>query len=135
MNVFISYAHSDETLARKLAEALRAKGIDAWDDRHILPGDNWASVVSEALQKSDAMVVLLRPEGLRFGNQQFDIDYALGKSAYRGRLIPALVEPESAFSEVPIPWFLRTLKMVQLHEPAHEQEGIEQITEALRMAA
>jgi len=64
MQIYLSYAQSDEKLADQLAKGLVQQGFSVWDDHEILPGDNWGSKVGEALQKSDAMVVLMTPSSL-----------------------------------------------------------------------
>jgi hypothetical protein len=66
MNVFISHASADTDWARKLAEALKRAGLDAWDpSANITPGENWSLEVGKALEKAGAMVVLLSPAARR----------------------------------------------------------------------
>ena len=66
MKVFISHAHTDEPLVNKVAAVLKDAGLEVWDDtREIMPGDNWAHKVAQALQESEAMVILLTPDALR----------------------------------------------------------------------
>jgi hypothetical protein len=49
MKVFISDAHTDAPLVKKVAAGLKEAGLEVWDDtREIMPGDNWADKV-EAL--------------------------------------------------------------------------------------
>jgi hypothetical protein len=61
VKLFISYAHKDEDFRQELNTHLklmqRQKLIDAWHDRQILPGQEWAGEIDEALQ--DARVILL----------------------------------------------------------------------------
>lgn len=132
MNIFISHAQADEALARKLADALRENGHEVWDNRQLLPGESWAGKTAEALQNSDAMVVLLTPEGLQSANVQLEIGYALGKSEYEGRLVPVVVERGEMVAARNIPWVLQRLQVVHLHEL--NPEGIAQIVQALRNA-
>ncbi|MFQ5639797.1 MAG: toll/interleukin-1 receptor domain-containing protein [bacterium] len=135
MKVFISYTQSDEKLARKVAASLEQAGLDVWDDREILPGDNWADKIAQALRESDAMVVLLTPEALRSSWVSRDIEYALGEKGYSKRLIPVLVGPPKKISKENIPWILRHLQLIMLAEPDKEEEGIRQIAQALLDAA
>ena len=72
MKVFISYAPVDAELARRVADVLKAAGFQVWDNSQVLPGDNWGAKLAEALQDSEAMVVLLTPNSLRSPNIQFE---------------------------------------------------------------
>lgn len=61
MKVFISHTQQDDAIARKIADALQKDSLDVWDNRYLMPGDNWAGKVSQALEESNAMVVLVTP--------------------------------------------------------------------------
>ena len=136
MKVFLSHTHKDSFLAKKIASALVASGLDVWNaETEILPGDNWAEKISNALKESDAMVVLLTPESLESRIVQREIEYALGDKSYNKRLIPVLVGSEENVSVESIPWILRRLNMIRLSKPEQTEEGINQITEALKLAA
>lgn len=134
MKVFISHAHENKALAQKLAKALKRAGWDVWDDEQILPGDNWAEKIGQALEESQAMVVLLTGAGLS-SNVRWEIEYALGKKSLKNRLIPVLVGSEVNISNQNFPWILNHLKMIKLPESGREEDGIRQITEALQAAA
>src|SRR5947209_19719904 len=111
MPVFISYAETDEPVAKKVAAGLEKEGLKVWyDRREILPGQNWAESVSKALKESRAMVVLLTPASLRSTFVRREIDYALGDQTFSHRLIPVIVSEE--LPEREIPWILQSLKTV-----------------------
>lgn len=137
MKVFISYPRANMALAKKIVGELDQAGIDVWfDEREILPGDNWAGKIAEALDESDAMVVLLTPDAVqRRGHVQSELNFALGNKAFSGRLIPVLVGSPEEFPEDSIPWILRRLQMISLPEHGHEEEGIRRITQALKEVA
>ena len=136
MKVFISHAHTDEPLVKKVATVLEDAGLEVWDDtREIMPGDNWADKVAQALQDSDAMVILLTPDALRSRWVRRDIEYALGEQSYRKRVIPVLVGDPQEFPREDVPWILRHLQMIKLAEHSREEEGIRQIAQALLEAA
>ncbi len=137
MNVFISYSHKDEALARKVGKALQVAGLDVWDaELEILPGDNWAEKIAKALKESDAMVVLLTPEALSSSAVRREIDYALSRKAFSGRLIPVLVGAEEEILEDQVPWILRHLNLIKLPvSGSDEDEGIRKIAEALQTVA
>jgi hypothetical protein len=132
MKVFISHSHSDEKLARKVATILTDSGLEVWDDRReIMPGDNWAAKVAQALEESDAMVVLLTPDALRSSWVRREIEYALGEKGYSNRLIPVLVGPQEKLLEADLPWILQRLPGVKLDELDSEEEGLRQIAQAI----
>ena len=131
MKVFLSYAHENEALARRIADVLREAGLDVWDRRDILPGDNWAEKVSHALNESQAMVVLITPESLRSEWVRREIEYALGNKRYSERLLPVFVGPRENIPPDEIPWILERLQAIELTTPEEEEEGIRQIAEAL----
>src|SRR5438034_4085576 len=92
MKVFISHSLKDLGLARTIAKGLNKEGLDVWlAENEILPGDNWAERVSNALKECDAMVALLTPDALDNANVQWEMGFALGNKAYRQRLIPILL--------------------------------------------
>ena len=112
MKVFISHAYSDEQLAQKVAAILQEAGLEVWDAmREILPGDNWAQHVSNALQESEAMVVLLTPDAVRSEwvrrEMRWNIEYALGEIRFRSRLIPVVAGDPDILNTESVPWILR----------------------------
>ena len=136
MKVFISHAHSDETLVKKMVAILEEAGLEVWDDtREILPGDNWAEQVAQALKESEAMVVVLTPEATRSRWVRREIEYALGEKRYSKRLIPVLIGNPADFPQEDIPWILWRLQMIKLAEYDKEEEGIRQIAQTLLEAA
>ncbi len=136
MKVFLSYAYKDEFLAKRITSALIKNGLDVWNaEAEILPGDNFAEKISDALKDSDAMVALISPESLKSKNVQWEIEYALGNKSYSNRVIPVLVGSEESLSSESIPWILRRLQMIRVAKPEQADEEINQITEALKLAA
>lgn len=118
MKVFLSYSHKDGELATQIAEELKKFEFDVWSaETEILPGDNWAEKVSDALKDSDAMVVLLTPESLASKVVQREIQYALGDNSYNHRLIPVVVGSEESVPEKSIPWILKKLKTIRMSKP------------------
>lgn len=110
MKVFISHGHQDRDLASFLRHELAKDGFDAFQaEDEVLPGDNWALKAGQALEDSDAMVVLVSPDSVRSRRVRREIDFALGSSKYAGRVIPVVVEPTED-----MPWFLRKLTPVKV---------------------
>ena len=136
MKVFISHAYTDEPFVRKVAAGLEKVGLEVWDaTREILPGDNWAAKVARALEESEAMVVLFTPDALRSNWVSWEIQYALGEQSYRNRLISVIVGDPEELPKEDIPWILRRLQMIDMSEYDEEEEGINQIAQAILEAA
>ncbi|MFL6748496.1 MAG: toll/interleukin-1 receptor domain-containing protein [Sphingomicrobium sp.] len=56
--VFLSYDHDDAARARTIALALEEAGHSVWWDLHVRGGAQYSKVIEEALDASDAVVVL-----------------------------------------------------------------------------
>ncbi|MBD0377559.1 MAG: toll/interleukin-1 receptor domain-containing protein [Flavisolibacter sp.] len=136
MKVFISHANKDAALARKIATILKQDGLNVWNEEdEIMPGDNWAEKTSQALNESEAMVVLLTPEALESKNVLREIDYALSEEPYSHRLISVIVGNLEKLPEEKVPWILKRLDMITLPEEGRNEEDIKQIAEALKAKA
>ncbi len=136
MQIFISHSHNDEMFARKVASFLEDQGLDVWEaSNEILPGDNWAAKISQGLQESNAMVVLLTPESLKSVLVQREVEYALGSIEYRKRLIPVLIDPDKTIAEDDIPWILKRLNIIDLTEHETEEDGIRRIADTLQASS
>jgi len=103
MSVFISHALEDQEWARELMSRLSESGIEVWDPAsQVFPGDNWALKIGQALEKSNAMVVLLSPAAAKSEPVQRDVQYALGSKRFKNRLIPVMIKSTTRF-----PWILK----------------------------
>jgi hypothetical protein len=60
--VFISYVREDSAAVDRIAEALRAQGINAWLDRtHITPGERWQLAISDAIRSGTYFIACFSP--------------------------------------------------------------------------
>ena len=108
MKIFLSYAHADALIAHSLGQALTSEGFEVWDAANeLLPGGNLHLKVGRALERSQAMVVLLSPDAIKSPSVLGEVDYALTSLKFRERLIPVLVRPT-----VNIPWILERLQFI-----------------------
>jgi TIR domain len=136
MKVFLSYAQTDKTLAKRIAAGLKKEGFDVWEaSSEILPGDNWADKTAKALRESQAMIVLLTPNALASENMLHEIGYAISNKSYKGRLIPVLVGSPGSVPENQIPWILQRLQTVRLPKRGKQEDGIKRIARKLLEAA
>lgn len=110
VKVFLSYSHEESEIAKALATSLARAGLELWDPAEALfPGDNWALRIGQALQESDAMVVLISPASMRSESVRQEIEYALGSARYKGRLLPVIVKPAKD-----MPWILKRFPAVRI---------------------
>jgi hypothetical protein len=77
--VFIAYAHEDAEQAGNIFDALQDQGVDAWmDERKILPGQNWARALRNALETADFVVCCFSHNSIhKRGGFQAEMRYAL----------------------------------------------------------
>ena len=133
MKVFLSHSHADSPLAAKVTAALRTRGLDVWDaDVQLLPGDNWAAETAQALEQSQAMVVLLTPRAVHSRHVMRDIGCALGAKSYNNRLIPVVVGDRSEFPEREVPWIVRRLPWLRLTDAGGGDADVGRIASAIR---
>ncbi len=107
--VFLSYANADLAVARQVAAQLENTGHQVWFAEDDVTGKNFALEAGKALDKSDAMVVLISPESMKSSWVRREIDFAMSTPKYRGRLIPVIVKPTPD-----IPWILERFPNVRL---------------------
>jgi len=107
-SVYISTAASDASLARELAERLEAVGIHAGNPMiDALPGENVSAELGRALNRADAVIVLVSPDAMKSPGVRHDIQFALGQERFQNRLIPVLAKQTPSDT---IPWILHTLQ-------------------------
>jgi len=133
MKVFITHSHGNRPLVRQVVKTLKQAGLDVWDDEYdIYPCDNWAKVTGEALEQSDAMVVLITPDALDSDIVHRDIGYALTNIRFKYRVIPVLVGVDRDEAWEKFGWIIHHLDPVVVPVSDGQEEGIHRITYALQ---
>ena len=133
MKVFITHSHGNRPLVRQVVRTLKQAGLEVWDDEYdTYPSDNWAKVTGEALERSDALVVLITPDALDSVIVHRDVSFALSNIQFEYRVIPVLVGVEQSVAAKSFSWIIRNLDLIIMPVSDGHQEGIDKITHALR---
>lgn len=133
MKVFITHSHGNRPLVRQVVKILKQAGLDVWDDEYdTYPSDNWAKETGEALEQSDAMVVLITPDALDSVIVHRDVGFALTNIQFAYRVIPVLVGVDLNVAKENFGWIMHYLNPVVVPVWDGQEKGIDQITHALR---
>lgn len=128
MNVFLSYSHADKKWADTLRSGLIEEGFQIWNPADdVGAGMNLHLEIGKALERADAMIVLLSPDSVSSPSVRSEIDYALSASQFRGRLIPVLVKPTED-----VPWILQKLQFIRATKDV--SKTVRHVTSALKKA-
>ncbi|MBV8808724.1 MAG: toll/interleukin-1 receptor domain-containing protein, partial [Acidobacteriaceae bacterium] len=99
VELFYSYAHSDEPLCKELQKHLtalkRAGLISDWYDRKIEPGSEWAAQIHEALERAGIILLLVSADFLASQYiSDVELPFALARhNSGRATVIPVLLRP------------------------------------------
>jgi hypothetical protein len=75
---FISYSRADSEFALKLAQDLKAAGIEVWlDQLDIRPGHEWDDAIEGALTRANRVIMVLSPTSVASRNVRNEIAVAL----------------------------------------------------------
>lgn len=131
MNVFISYAPSDRDIADGLADTLSEYGLEVWQaDENVLPGENWAKKVGEALEEADALVVILSADSEGRKNMRREISFAMGNKRFKNKLIPVYRGDRKNIDESGIPWALKERVGIHLDAYSDQEDAFEEVARA-----
>ena len=131
LQVFLCHASIDKTKARELYQYLKRRRIRPWmDEEDLVPGQDWDLEIQEALEHSDAIIILLSKSSInKEGYLQKEIKLSLDKARNipigRIFLIPARLE------ECNPPDPLSSIQWVNLFE----EDGHNKLMKSLRMRA
>lgn len=110
--IFISYSRKDIDFARKLAGDLEKAGYDVWwDITDIQGGDTWVNSISDAIETSQYMLVVLSPDSVASPWVQKEYTQAL---SLRKAIIPLMLEATR------IPFALNTIQAIDFTKGHYE---------------
>jgi len=131
MRVFISHSRVNTSLAFRLCEELRKRGVETWlDARDLEAGTEWDQGVASAIESASGFVFLIGPTGPGDRWQTFEWQQVVEHEYYLDPskpLIPVLIgDPE-------VPGFLKARQSMVLAEtPSSCQEVADKIVSALK---
>ena len=95
---FLSHAKEDVGFVRDLASRLLQDGVLAWfDEKELLPGDDWKRKIDDAIERSDFVLVFLSSASVsKTGYFQRELKYALDQHQLRPEgsryIIPIIID-------------------------------------------
>ncbi|HSJ76330.1 MAG TPA: TIR domain-containing protein [Gemmatimonadales bacterium] len=87
-DIFLSYKREDQGTAKRLAEALEARGWSVWWDPRLQAGERFDDVIEKTLQEVRCVVVLWSARSIQSQYVKDEASYALKL----GKLVPAAIE-------------------------------------------
>lgn len=126
-DIFISYSRKDETIMRRICEALAAHQLTYWVDANDLkPGTrSWRKAVEQAIENAGCLVVLLSPDAKASKWIEAELDYA---DSHGKMVFPVLIRGNRATSA---PLGVSTAQMVDLVSTDFDS-GIHSLVEAVQ---
>ena len=81
----MSHAKEDAPFVRILVERLLQDGVISWfDEKDLIPGDDWKRRIDDAIEKSDFVLIFLSSISVaKTGNFQRELKYALEQQQMR----------------------------------------------------
>jgi len=128
LRIFLCHASSDKARVRELCHRLHDDGYSPWlDEADLLPGQDWAHEITNAVRSSDVVVICLSKESLTHeGYVHTEINVALDAAEKKPKgtifVIPARLE-----QGVEVPQQLERWQRVDLFE----DHGYEKLVRAL----
>jgi TIR domain len=107
--VFISYSHTDTSIADGIAAVLQELSLDYFRDvKDIQWGDGINNSVREGLESSSAIIVIVSPGSLKSHWVPYEVGYA---TALKKKILPFLTHPA-----LDVPGFIADLSYVKSEE-------------------
>jgi hypothetical protein len=118
-DIFLSYRRADQVVARKVVEALEARGLRVWWDQKIEGGEDWRDAIVDNLTRSAVLVILFSEDCN--DSKQLRKELAIADTMDK-EIVPVLIEdtqPKGHFL-----YELASRNWIQIH-PHPERKGEE----------
>jgi hypothetical protein len=126
--IFLSHAHADRAFAMRLAEGLRARGLEVWSDRQLAPGQPWREAVEAALSEADSCVVVVSKSTVGSGGGTSAEWSGIQDAVWRRpelKVVPVLL------GSAELPPFLRPWRIVGPVPASEPQRAVDRIVDAI----
>ncbi|PVD49469.1 hypothetical protein DC498_24950 [Terrimonas sp.] len=122
---FISYSRVDTPFVLKLANDLKAAGVNIWlDQLNIQPGAHWDNEIEAALNSATCVLAIISPQSMESKNAMDEISFALEQNK---KVIPVLLtNTETSFR-------LRRLQRIDF--TGEYEKGVNQLLKAIQITA
>jgi hypothetical protein len=122
---FISYAHQDEALAKRLYKDLQDKGVRCWyapEDLKI--GDRIRSRIDQAIQVQEKLLLLLSEHSLASSWVEFEVEAALEREQRQGCDVLFPVRLDDAVIQTTQAWAATLRRMRHIGDFTNWQDGM-----------
>jgi TIR domain len=102
-HVFVSYAHANEPLVRRLIADLKVRGINAWVDKSGLEAGtpDWESALRVAISGAKAVILIASPDARASRYVKDELRIA---EMYKHRIYPLWVAGTQWMDSIPMGW-------------------------------
>jgi hypothetical protein len=120
--LYLTYSREDAAVAQRVSADLSGQGITTWLDLdRLAAGQDWRAQAQEALDRADAVVVLMSPALRKNKYAAQEITYALRRDK---RIFPLQIAP---IDPTDVPLELADLHLVDATEPWSYQKAIHDV--------
>ena len=135
--MFISYVREDSFAVRRLADGLKAAGVEVWLDRErLLPGVRWEAAIREAIRQGSFFIACFsahyaaREKSYMNEELVIAIDELRKRPSNRTWFLPVLLDPETLPQRaIGGGEYLEDLQFVELHDAW--DEGVKRLLETM----
>jgi TIR domain-containing protein len=138
--VFLSYAREDSVAAQRVADALRAFGVEVWfDQSELRGGDAWDASIRQQIRSCRLFIAVISASTQRRREGYFRREWNLAVErtqdmAHNAPFVLPIVIDETAEAEASIPDAFRRVQWTRLARGVPSTEFVERVTRLLTPA-
>lgn len=128
-SVFLSYAATDKEIVRKVADGLKASGIQVWFvESSLKPGSQWVLEIERGLDAADFIIFFISSSSVSSGWAQKELQVAMHRqisSSGGPRILPVLLE------QAEVPPLLRDIQWLDMTD-GDAEKAVVRLVEVIR---